>query len=105
MQRSVTQLGNGAGDTHDLLQIADQEAVMSDRIRAAAASVSAPALKEQLTTWADGTALSAKTQLNAVTGPATDTGAGAGAADMVRAAQLTYNATSALAKSCPALRH
>jgi hypothetical protein len=98
MQRSVTQLGNGEGETRDLLHIADQEAAMSDRIKTAAASVSVPAIKEQLTKWADGAALSAKAQHGASTLSASDTGD----ADMMRAARLTYDATAALAKVCPA---
>lgn len=99
MQQSIAKLGNGPGDTPDLLKIAEQESAMSDRIRAAASSVSAPDLKDQLTKWADGAALSAKAQRDAATA-ATPAG---GDADTMRAAQLTFDATAALRKTCPNL--
>lgn len=103
MQHSVAQLGNGAGETQDLLKIADQESAMSDKIRATATSVSAAELKQQLTKWADGTALSASAQRDAARPPAESSSATNTDAAAIRSAQLTYDATAALRKACPAL--
>lgn len=99
MQQSIAKLGNGPADTPDLVKIAEQESAMSDKIRAAASSVTAPDLREQLSKWADGTASSAKAQRDAVAAPAT----AGGDADTVRAAQLTYDATTVLRRACPDL--
>ncbi|ORB50530.1 hypothetical protein BST42_20250 [Mycolicibacterium rhodesiae] len=99
MQQSIAKLGSGPGDTSDLLKIAEQESAMSDKIRAAASSVTAPDLEDQLSKWADGAALSAKAQRDAATAPAP----AGGDADTMRAAQLTFDATAALGKSCPNL--
>src|SRR5579884_110749 len=58
MTKSVTALESGPGERVDLLAIADSESAMSEKIRAAAGSVSNPALKAQLEKWAQGTAVS-----------------------------------------------
>lgn len=102
MQHSVAALENGAGETKDLLAIADAESSMADEIRAAQASVKGPDLKMQLGEWAEGTALTAKGQRAAALGPA---GPPSGLDnDSVRAATLTYNATAALRRACPQLQ-
>src|ERR1700683_1127256 len=67
MQQSVAALESGAGETSDLLAVADAESAMATDIRAAQVSVSAPALKTQLDNWAEGTALTAKGQRAAAT--------------------------------------
>ncbi|WIM86659.1 hypothetical protein PT015_17420 [Candidatus Mycobacterium wuenschmannii] len=99
MQESITTLQNGPGETKDLLAIADAESTMADDIRAAQGSVTGADLKTQLGGWADGTALTAKGQRAAANG--VPTGADN---DSMRAATLTFNATSALKKACPNLQ-
>jgi hypothetical protein len=100
MQQAVAQIQNGPGETKDLIAAADRESAMSDTLRAAASTVSAQDLKDQLAKWAQGTALAAAAQRDAANpSPAPDSGD----ADTVRAAQLTYDATAALRKSCPNL--
>jgi hypothetical protein len=106
MEQSVAALESGAGETSDLLAVADAESAMANDIRAAQASVSAADIKTQLGSWAEGTALTAKVQRDAATPPA-DAGppAGPGADnDSMRATTLTYNATAALKKACPQLQ-
>lgn len=107
MQNSVAALQNGSGETKDLIAIADQESAMSDKIGAVGSSVSAQALKDQLSRWAEGTALTAEDQRDAASqqsdqssqSPETDADA-----DTVRAATMTYNATAALRTACPNLK-
>jgi hypothetical protein len=103
MQKSVTALENGPGETKDLIAIANQESAMSDTIRAAQTSVTAQELKNQLGQWADGTALGAKGQRDAATDtsqPGTVPAIGADA-DSMRAGTMIYNATTALRRACP----
>jgi hypothetical protein len=96
-KRSVTARENGSGDTKDLIAIADTESAVGDRIRAAEAAVSAPAIKDELEQWAQGAALSARLQRDAAD-QLPEPGDGA---DTVRAGSMTYNATAALHKVCP----
>lgn len=107
MQHSVKKLQNESlGQPKDLIAIADRESLMSNRIRAANSSVSDNNLKGLLADWADGIALSAKNQRDAATATTNTTwqpSAGADT-DTVRAATLTFNATTVLRKSCPNLQ-
>ncbi|MCV7094615.1 hypothetical protein [Mycobacterium kubicae] len=106
MKKSITALSNGAGETKDLIAIADQESAMSSKIRAAESSVSAQTLKEQLIRWADGAALSAQVQRAAATsssGQNGQTSTNSTDADAVRAGTMTYSATAALHQACPNL--
>ena len=104
MKQSVTTLESSSGDNKDLIAIANSEAAMADKIRAAQASVSAPALKEQLDVWAQATALVAKGQRDAANEPPNQPwrppppGADA---DLDRATKMNYNAMTALRKACP----
>jgi hypothetical protein len=96
-KQSVTTLESGPGDTKDLIAIADSESAMSDKIRSGEARVSASEIKDELEQWAQGTALSAKLQRDAVDQsqqPSDD-------ADFVRAGKIAYNATAALHVACP----
>ncbi|WP_293003828.1 hypothetical protein [Mycobacterium sp.] len=104
MQQSVAALERGAGETKDLLAIADAESAMAKDIRAAQASVSAPGTKTQLGNWAEGTDLTAKNQREAVTAPVNSTSAPRADSDSVRATTLVYNATAVLRKTCPNLQ-
>ena len=102
--QSVTNaLSYGPGEKKDLIAIADQESAMSDKIRAAKASVSAPAIKEHLELWAQGVALTAKTQRDAANQPPTPWQPETPGPDseVYRAATMTQNATAALRKACP----
>jgi cell division protein FtsL len=101
MTRSVVALENGPGEHADLIAIADNESAMSDKIRAAASSVSVPALKDQLNKWARGTALSAKTQRDSANRPPQSNPPSDPDADAYRAAIITYEATNALLQACP----
>jgi hypothetical protein len=107
MQQSVAALESGAGETSDLLAVADTESAMANDIRAAQTSVSRPDLKTQLGNWAEGTSLTAKGQREAVTPPANSGSPpptpGADN-DSMRATTLVYNATAALKKACPQLQ-
>ena len=104
MQRSVVTLGKSAVEKKDLIAIADLEAAMGDKIRAAQSTVAAQDLKVQLGKWADGAALSAKAQ-RAEAGPSTDPApADADDADTARAARLIHDATTALRQACPQLK-
>lgn len=100
MSRSVTALENGSGERQDLVAIADKESAMSDTIRAAAGSVSNPALKDQLGKWAEGTSLLAKDQRDAATGPP-QANPSSGDANYYHAAVMTHEATQALIQACP----
>lgn len=104
MQRSVAELDNGAGETKDLIAIADKESAMSDKIRAAESSVLAQNLKDQLDKWAQGTALTAKGQRDAANQAAPQAPTDSGDPESVQAAQLTFDATAALRKACPNLQ-
>lgn len=101
MSQSVTALENGSGERQDLIAIADKESSMSDNIRAAAGSVSNPALKDQLTKWAQGTALLANSQRNSTNFPAPSGRSPGQDADYYNAAVTTHEATEALVKACP----
>ncbi|WP_421841278.1 hypothetical protein [Mycobacterium sp.] len=57
------ELSTGPGEHSDIVAIADRESAMGDKLRAAADSVSTPAVKEQLNKWADGTGLGAQLQV------------------------------------------
>ncbi|WP_445170359.1 hypothetical protein ACTXG7_14175 [Mycolicibacterium sp. Dal123E01] len=104
MQRSVVQQGKSATEKKDLLAVADVEAAMGDKIRAAQSSVAAPELKAQLGKWAEGTALSAKAQ-RAEASPTPDPAPSDPAdADTVRAGRLISDATAALRQACPQLK-
>ena len=100
MSRSVTALENGSGERQDIIAIADKESAMSDTIRAAAGSVSNPALKDQLGKWAQGTSLLAKDQRDSATGPP-QANPSSGDANYYHAAVLTHEATQALLQACP----
>lgn len=101
MARPVTALENGPGEREDLVAIADSESAMSDKIRAAAGSVSAPALKDQLEKWAQGAALSARTQRDSANRPPQSKPPPGADADFYHAAVMTYEATEALLQACP----
>lgn len=101
MSQSITVLENGSGERQDLIAIADKESSMSDTIRTAAGSVSDPALKDQLTKWAQATALLANSQRNATNFPAPSGRPPAQDADYYQAAVTTHEATQALVKACP----
>lgn len=107
MQQSVAALESGAGETKDLLAVADAESAVANDIRAAQVSVSAPDIKTQLDNWAEGTALTAKGQ-RASAAPSANPPASLPAPgvdnDSMRAATLVYNATTALKKACPHLQ-
>lgn len=106
MQQSVAALESGAGETKDLLAVADTESAMANDIRAAQASVSAPDIKSQLSDWAEGAALTAKGQREAAIAPA-DSGPSPAPGvdnDSMRATTLVFNATAALKKACPQLQ-
>jgi hypothetical protein len=107
MQQSVAALESGAGETSDLLAVADAESAMATDIRAAQVSVSAPDIKTQLDNWAEGTALTAKGQRAAAT-PSANSASSSPAPgvdnDSMRATTLVYNATTALKKACPHLQ-
>lgn len=107
MQQSVAALESGAGETKDLLAVADAESDMAGHIRAAQTSVTAPDLKTQLGNWAEGTALTAKGQRDAAT-PRASSGSLPPTSgvdnDSMRATTLVYNATAALKKACPQLQ-
>jgi hypothetical protein len=106
MVGSVTAQQNGPGERKDLIAIADSESAMSDKIRAAAVSVSNPALKEQLDIWAQGAALSAKSQRDAANqadqpwAPNPPRGTDA---DTYRGGMMIYAAADALRKMCPSM--
>lgn len=100
MSQSVTALENGSGERQDIIAIADKESAMSDAIRAAAGSVSNPALKDQLGKWAQGTSLLAKDQRDSATGPP-QVNPSSGDANYYHAAVLTHEATQALLQACP----
>lgn len=104
MQQSVAALESGAGETKDLLAIADAESAMAKDIRAAQASVSAPDTKTQLVNWAEGTDLTAKNQRKAVNAPIDSPSAPRADGDRVRATTLVYSATAVLRKTCPNLQ-
>lgn len=104
MQQSVAALESGAGETSDLLAVADAESAMAKDIRAAQASVSAPDIKTQLDNWAEGTALTAKGQRAAATPPPATSPASGVDSDSMRATTLVYNATTGLKKACPRLQ-
>lgn len=105
MQQSVAALESGAGETKDILAVADAEAVMAGKIRAAQTSVSGPDLKNELGKWADGTSLTAKSQRDAATPPAGSTPPAPGVDnDSMRATTLVYTSTAALKKACPQLQ-
>jgi len=101
MTKSVTALENGPGEREDLVAIADSESAMSDKIRAAAGSVSDPALKGQLNRWAHGTALSAKAQRDSVNGISQPNPPSSADTDSYHAAVITHEATKALLQACP----
>ncbi|MGV9797541.1 hypothetical protein ACWDTP_05715 [Mycobacterium sp. NPDC003449] len=75
---------------------------MSDKLCAAVDSVSTPALSDQLTKWADGAALAAHTQRDAVNRPTQEPSDVE--ANVNRAANMVDEAGSALAEMCPDLR-
>jgi hypothetical protein len=101
MARSVTALENGPGEREDLIAIADSESAMSDKISAAAGSVSAPALKDQLNKWAQGAVLSARTQRDSANRPPQSKPPPGADADFYHAAVMTHEATAALLQACP----
>ncbi|OBA57330.1 hypothetical protein A5647_24265 [Mycobacterium sp. 1100029.7] len=103
MSHSITALQDGAGERDDLMAIADKEASMAQRIRAAAGSVSDPAVKEQLGKWADATALLANSQRDSAHRPSQSTPPHSEDADYYRAAVMTREATAALLQTCPQL--
>ncbi|MDM3976765.1 hypothetical protein QRB36_21600 [Mycobacterium marseillense] len=104
MSQAVIALENGSGERQDIIAIADKESAMSDTIRAAAGSVSDPALKNQLGKWAQGTSLLAKDQRDSATGP-TQANSSSGDANYYHAAVMTHEATQALLQACPNMPH
>lgn len=100
MSQAVTALENGSGERQDIFAIADKESAMSDTIRAAAGSVSDPALKDQLGKWAQGTSLLAKNQRDAANSPP-QSNPSSEDANYYHAAVMTREATQALLQSCP----
>jgi hypothetical protein len=107
MQQLVAALESGAGETKDLLAVADAESAVANDIRAAQVSVSTPDSKTQLGNWAEGTALTAKGQRAAATPSANSPSSSPAPGvdnDSMRATTLVYNATTALKKACPHLQ-
>lgn len=92
---------NGPGEHSDIVAIADRESAMGDKLRAAADSVSAPAVKEQLNKWADGIALSARLERESANRPPGTPPPPDYHDNSLRAAVLPYEATGALMKMCP----
>ncbi|MGB0971685.1 MAG: hypothetical protein ACPGVG_12090 [Mycobacterium sp.] len=90
-----------SGERSDLLALADRESAMRDELRAAADSVSTPAIKKELNKWADGVAQLAQIQRDAA-GPAP----GAGSIDdaaLMDANRTVFEAAGALNESCPGM--
>ncbi|WP_133057978.1 hypothetical protein [Mycolicibacterium vulneris] len=104
MSQSVTALENGSGERPDLVAISDKESAMSDNIRAAAGSVSSPALKDQLGKWAQGTALLANSQRDSANRPAQPNPSSEDA-NYYHGAVMTHDATAALLQACPNMPH
>lgn len=105
LQHSVeSSVESGAGEGGDLRSAADQESAMSDKLRAAANSVSSPAVRDQLTKWSEGVALTAQIQRGSVDRPLQVSPPPDLQAQIQRAAVLTGQATDALLKSCPNAR-
>lgn len=103
LQHSVeSSVESGAGQ--DLRSAADQEAAMSEKLRAAASSVSSPAVRDQLTKWSEGVTLTAQIQRGSVDRPLQANPPGDLQAQIQRAAVLTDQATGALVQSCPNAR-
>jgi len=105
LQQSVESLvETGPGERGDLQSAADQESGMSDKLRAAASSVSSAALKDQLTKWSQGVALTAQIQRGSVDRPLQVDPPADLQAQIQRAAAMTGEATDALLKACPGAR-
>lgn len=90
------------GDRGQLLTAADSETKMSDGLRAAADSVSTTESKEALIQWADGAALTARLQRDAVVHPSEQ--ASDAEAQIREAISLIAQGTDTLIKNCPKLR-
>jgi hypothetical protein len=105
MSQSITASQNGPGERDDLVAIADQEAAMAERIRAAAGSVSSPTTREQLKMWAQATALVSGVQRDSATRAPQSPPSRTEDADYYRAAVMTHQATAALLQTCPKMPH
>ncbi|MCH9729625.1 MAG: hypothetical protein K0U84_08125 [Actinomycetia bacterium] len=91
-----------SGERSDVLALADGESAMSDELRAAADSVSTPAIKKELNKWADGVAQLAQIQRDAA-GPAPGAGSPIDDAAFMDASRTYYEAAGALMESCPGM--
>ena len=98
--------GSLSDDTPSVEALAELEFAMSDRLRAAAASVSSSAIAAELTAWADSAALNAEIQRDpppdaapADPWPPQDT-----MVKLQRAAVMYRDATVALEQRCPGLK-
>jgi len=93
-----------AGERSDLLAAADREQAMSEKLRAAANSVSTPGFKEQFNKWADGAALSAQIQRGSIDRSHKEELPADLQAQMHQAAVMTDEASGALLAACPNVR-
>jgi hypothetical protein len=94
----------GPGEHSDILAVADRESAMSDKLRAAANSVSAPAFKDNFNKWADGAALTAQLERDAISRPVQIELPPDAQANMRNAAIMTDEASGALLQACPDVR-
>jgi hypothetical protein len=94
----------GPGEHSDILALADRESAMSDKLRAAANSVSAPEFKDNFNKWADGAALTAQLERDAVSRPIQIELPPDTQENMRNAAVMTDEASGALLQACPDVR-
>jgi hypothetical protein len=96
----------GPGEDSDILAVADRESMMSEKLRAAANCVSTPAFRDNFNEWADGAALTAQLQRDAViiNRPAEIELPSDEQANMREAAIMTDEASGALLQACPDVR-
>ena len=96
-----TALESGPGNPSDLVAVANRESQMSDKLRAAADSISTPSVKNDVSKWADGAALTAQIQRDSVNRPLQQQPSPNEDADSQRSAVMVYQATSDLRRACP----
>ncbi|MCV7067942.1 hypothetical protein H7H51_23630 [Mycolicibacterium farcinogenes] len=95
------EMATGPGGQPAWQSVADQEAAMAVKLRAAANTVSASSLKEQLNKWAQAAEMTAKLQRESANrAPGADPSEADGQA-FVASSVMTYEATAALHDECP----
>lgn len=105
MSESVkSALETGPGERRDMLAAADRESAMSEKLRAAADSVSSPAFKEHFNKWAKGAALTAEIQRESVNRPFQVETPPDLQFKMRNAAVMTDEASGSLIQACPEAR-